>query len=494
MVSKGKISDNILSMSELDRQENKNREHEILAAEALAHPELFERRSYVEDDALLQEFGIRIPGKESFSPGYLKLWPADFIVEEVTPEGQACTVTRENLLTEETPLEYAPTIFATLVKCGVSTIEAIDDMVTQLGCDRSAIGYAGIKDRDALTAQRISFRKISPQKIKTLSSPYFFLKDVSASKGAVATGGLRGNRFTLLIRTPQTFFQKDTLDTFAKNLSQVQNDGFRNFFYLQRFGTPRLRNYVWGLSILRGDYKTAVFDAMTYQAARELTYFKSLRAECAKHFGDWQTILDLITPFPIIFHHELRLVRYLKDHPDDFSGALAQLSDQIVLWVYALASHYFNETLSDLATDGKAFPPTLPLFLSFNKKSWIPYESQLRRDGIFPPPFENLKPFPFLQVRDRSTPTTDRPNILGAQACDQGLILSFELGKGQYATTFLSHLFNLVSGKPPAYLNTDQVDTKVLLGQEALSETLSYFAPIIRSKIETEAEFIETRE
>jgi hypothetical protein len=47
-------------MPSTDRQENKNQEHEILAKEALAHPELFERRTYVEDSSLLREFGIDI--------------------------------------------------------------------------------------------------------------------------------------------------------------------------------------------------------------------------------------------------------------------------------------------------------------------------------------------------------------------------------------------------------------------------------------------------
>jgi len=481
-------------MSEADRQTNKNQEHEILAQVALEHPDLFERRSYTEDDALLQEFGIAIPGKQAFSPGYLKLWPEDFIVEEISPESEVYTVTKENVLSDDTEIEYAPTLFATLVKCGISTIEAIDDMVAQLDCDRTAIGYAGIKDRDALTAQRISFRKISPQKIKKLSSPYFFLKDISASKGTIATAGLKGNRFTLLIRTPQNFFQKERFDAFVTALTHVRNTGFANFFYLQRFGTPRLRNYVWGLFILRGEYKEAVFDVFTYEAPRELTYFKILRSECGKRFGDWTALEELIASFPIIFRHELKLVHYLKDHPDDFAGALAAISDQTVLWVYALASRYFNERLSALAASGTPLPATLPLMLGFNKKSWAPYEAELKRDGIFPPPFENLKPFPFLQIRDRSLPTSDRPTVLGVQACEQGLVLSFELGKGQYATTFLSHLCNLVSGKPPEYLNAERIDTKKTLSEGSILETLAYFAPIIHSKLETESALGDSKE
>ena len=473
-------------MKESVRQENKNQEHEILAEEAKKYPELFARRSYVEDDVLLREFGIVIPGKQSFSSGYLKLWPEDFIVEEVGLDGEVYTVTRENVLTPESEFAYAPTTFATLVKCGVSTIEAIDDIVAQLGCDRTALGYAGIKDRDALTAQRISFRKISPQKIKQLTSPYFFLKDVSGGNGSVTTGGLRGNRFTLLIRTPKTFFHKETFDVFAKNLAQIEQRGFYNFFYLQRFGTPRLQNYAWGYAILCGDYEQAVFGALCFQAERELDYFKHLRGECEQLWGDWQAIETLLEPFPIIFRHDLAMVRYLKDHPNDFSGALSQISDQIVLWIYALASRYFNEIISIQVQSGGTLPTTLPLFLSFNKKSWEPYEAALRRDGIFPPPFQNLKPFPFLQIRERSLPTADRPILLGAQACDQGLVLSFELGKGQYATTFLSHLFNLVSGKPPEYLDTTKADIKEILGEGSIKDTLASFTPIIRSKLETE--------
>lgn len=482
------------NMPEFDRQETKDQERQLLAGVAKAHPELFTTRSYVEDDALLREFGIAIPGKESFCEGYLKLWPEDFIVEEISPEGQVYTVTKENVLNEATELDFAPTIFATLVKCGISTIEAIDDIALQLGCDRQAIGYAGIKDRDALTAQRLSFRKIPPQKLKKLSSPYFFLKDAVGSKGAIPTSGLRGNRFTLLIRTPQTFFHKETFDAFAKNLIHIKEHGFSNFFYLQRFGTPRLRNYVWGLSILKGNYEQAVFDVLSYQAERELPYFKNLRKQCEQILGNWTVIETLLAPFPIIFRHELKLVRYLKAHPEDYAGALAQIPDQIVLWVYALASRYGNELISNLGQSGQPLPASLPLFLGFHKKNWEPYESQLKRDGIYPPPFENLKPFPFLQIRDRSIPVSDHPTIIGAQICDQGLILSFELGKDKHATTFLSHLFNLVSGKPPEYLDASRIDSKDLLHHGSIADTLTTFASIIRSKIETEAELGDTKE
>ncbi len=475
-------------MTELDRHSTKAEELRLLAEAAKEHPELFEKRSYVEDDAVLGEFGIVIPGKKTFPEGYLKLWPQDFIVEEIMSDGTVATITRENVLGSEAVLEHEPTTFATLVKCGLSTIEVVEDLTRQLGCDRKAISYAGIKDKDALTAQRISFRKISLQKLKNISSPYFFLKDVAAGKGVVATADLQGNRFTILVRTEQSFFESTSFENFVENLKTVQEHGFSNFFYLQRFGTPRLANYHWGLSILKGDYRQAVYDTLTFPAEREQPYFRALRQMIVDAFGNWEQVLEILAPFPVIFRHEIKIVQYLRLNHDDYVGALNQIPDQISLWIYALASRYFNETISSYQESKQSLPETLPLLLSFNKNDWQPYETSLKRDGIYPPPFHNLRPFPFIQMRPRSLPTFDRANIIAIEAVEQGLILSFKLNKGQYATTFLSHLFNLVSGLPPEYLVTEAGDIKEPLGEVSITETLDYFAPVIHSKIENVSE------
>lgn len=475
-------------MTTPDRQNTKKEEYRLLHVAARENPELFVKHSLIENATLLQEFGIIIPHKEDLPLGYLKLWPQDFIVEEVQNDGKQHTVTSIGRMSPDTPLEFGATTYATLVKCGVSTIEVVEDLARELECDRKAIGFAGIKDKDALTAQSLSFRKIPRQKLKDISSPYFFLKDVSAGNGTVATADLRGNRFTILVRTDESFFEKERFVTFLDRLKTVREDGFYNFFYLQRFGTPRLANYDWALSILKGDYKKAVFDVLTYPAPRELPFFQTLREQCREHFGDWKKVHEVLAPFPIIFRHELCLVNHLETAPEDYVGALQTIPDQISLWIYALASRYFNERISRSIVGNEDLPERLPFFLSFDKNDWLPYEKEMKRDGIFPPPFQNLKPFPGIQMRHRETPTKDRAKILGVEAVDQGLILSFELSKGQYATTFLSHLFNLVSGKPPEFLATEVCDIKEALGESSIGETLDYFTPVIHSKIETETE------
>jgi hypothetical protein len=93
------------------RQEELKRIEEAKAA----HPELFIERSIVEDAELLSKFGIVIPGKEALPKGYLKLWPEDFIVEERI-DGGVREITSTQAPLPESP---DPTLYATLVKCGV---------------------------------------------------------------------------------------------------------------------------------------------------------------------------------------------------------------------------------------------------------------------------------------------------------------------------------------------------------------------------------------
>jgi hypothetical protein len=86
------------------------------------NPELFSRETFIESADVLKEFGIQIPDKESFPLGYLKLLPPDFIVEEIAKGGQVLNINYENVLSETTSVEPGPTLFATLVKCGLSTL------------------------------------------------------------------------------------------------------------------------------------------------------------------------------------------------------------------------------------------------------------------------------------------------------------------------------------------------------------------------------------
>lgn len=463
-----------------DRLQTKKDEMSLLAAAYAEHPELFRQRTYTDDAETLAEFGIHIPGKEEFVSGTLKLWPEDFIVEEVALDGSVSSATASDLPSADTG--HQPTVYATLVKCGVSTLEAVEDIIRQLGIKRESVSFAGIKDKDALTAQKISLRGTTLETAANLHSPYFFLKDIHGGKGAVEKGGLRGNRFTILVRAQENLHEGEASRHVGEALHRITTTGFYNFFYLQRFGTPRLHNFYWARYILRGQYEEAVRDILTFPADRELEYFKQLRGNALTQFGQWAAVESLLAPYPHIFVHELKLVRYLLTHPGDYAGALREIPDQITLWMYALTSLLYNELLSEYLRQGKKPPEKLPFFLSSNPEDQLPYKPMLENLGLWPVPLHNLRKFPFIQIRSRGQNTHDRAAIIKGEVLDEGMLLQFDLSKGQYATTFLSHIFNLTSGMPPSAISKNRVDTKTLLGEPSVLPILEHFKDVIHPK------------
>lgn len=121
------------------------------------NPALFVREVIIDDEDTLKCVGIE--GLPTPRPVvYLRLWPQDFIVEEMTKDGRLHTIDYED---ENIGNEVVgQTVYADLVKVGVSTLDVIDELSQKLNVARNSIGYAGIKDRDAITSQLISFRNL----------------------------------------------------------------------------------------------------------------------------------------------------------------------------------------------------------------------------------------------------------------------------------------------------------------------------------------------
>jgi len=465
----------------MNRNEIKEKEIEYLAKEYKKNPLLFRKETYVDAPEFLEDFGIFIKGKGNFPLGYLKLWPQDFIVEEITEDGKIQDISVSDFFDRGKYFgEKDRTVYATMVKCDLSTLEAVEEISSLLRINNKQINFAGMKDKDAITSQLISIRKTNFEDIKNLNSPYIFLKNVYSGKGVVEVGKLKGNEFTILIRTDGNFQKEE----FLSNVNTIKKEGFFNFFYLQRFGTPRLINFYWGLFILKGDYEKAILSFLSSPGKRELPYFHQLRKLIGENFGNWQKVREITEPFSLIFQNERKVISYLKENPKDFCGALKQIPEQVQLWLFALASLFFNKKLSAYLKENGKLPETLPLILSDDGKDWDSYQEVLSKNGIGSAPFKNLEPFPFIQLKKREIKTKESVKILDCKIVKEGVILDFVLPKACYATTFLTHLFNLVSGLPPKAISGYPIDTKASLGKESLEETLNRFQKVIHSKTE----------
>jgi tRNA pseudouridine13 synthase len=148
----------------------------------------------------------------------IRTTPEDFFVEELgsfEPSGSG-----EHLL-------------LTVEKRGMNTAFAAKCIAAWAGVAESAIGYAGLKDRHAVTRQRFSVwlpKKIAPD-VATLQSDDLKVLEHAWHSRKLPRGALAGNRFELVLRD----VVGDHADIEAR-LAAIRARGVPNAFGTQRFG------------------------------------------------------------------------------------------------------------------------------------------------------------------------------------------------------------------------------------------------------------------
>ena len=142
----------------------------------------------------------------------------DFQVEEI--DGFAASGTGEHLL-------------LTIEKRGMNTAFAAKKIAQWAGIGEAGIGYAGLKDRHALTRQRFSVhlpKKQAPDlAVLDCAELRVIAHDWHAKK--LPRGALAGNRFVLVLRDVQG--DRAAIDA---RLQQIAATGVPNYFGEQRFG------------------------------------------------------------------------------------------------------------------------------------------------------------------------------------------------------------------------------------------------------------------
>lgn len=154
------------------------------------------------------------------------------------PLGHAQVAARHEDFQVEEILGYradgeGPHLLVEIEKRGLSTAEAIQQVASAWGCPRREIGYAGRKDRQAVTRQWLSVpwpvNAVLPE-ARPLGEGLVVL-GVARHRRKLRTGALQGNRFRLTLR-------EATLDPVAANgrLVRIAQSGVPNYFGPQRFG------------------------------------------------------------------------------------------------------------------------------------------------------------------------------------------------------------------------------------------------------------------
>ena len=164
---------------------------------------------------------------------HFKQSPRDFVVEEIplyefSGEG-------EHLI-----------LFAR--KKGLSTIEMIERIARYLGIKNKEIGYAGLKDKHAMTKQYISLHRKYEEAMEGFNFDGIKILSKTYHNNKIRIGHLKANRFYIKLKkvNPTSAAKIDEI------LKNIDKQGVPNFFGYQRFGSDG-NNHIFGEKLAKGE-------------------------------------------------------------------------------------------------------------------------------------------------------------------------------------------------------------------------------------------------
>lgn len=206
----------------------------------------------------------------------IKQIPEDFVVKEIS--NQKC-------------LEKGKYLYFLLKKKNLGTLEAIKVIAQTLKVREKEIGFAGNKDKNAITEQVCSVSGVGKEKLEKIKLNAIELKFLGYGDKPISLGDLTGNYFEIVIRN---------LDDFKIN----KLNHFPNYFDEQRFSE---HNVGIGKALLKKDFS----EACSLIDRREV--------------------------------HE-----HLVQKPKDFIGAMKKLPIRLLrIYLNAYQSYLWNETLAE---------------------------------------------------------------------------------------------------------------------------------------------------
>jgi tRNA pseudouridine13 synthase len=292
-----------------------------------------------------------------------------------------------------------------LKKKNYNTVTALQRIAERLRIPVKRFGFAGNKDKVALTEQMVSVKDIPKDLLEQIKLKDIEIEVVGFGNKPISLGNLFGNSFEITVRN----LIKEELDLLDIKLKKEMK--ILNSFGEQRFSR---NNSEVGKAIVKRDFKQAV----------ELML---------ENDGDY----------------EKEVANYLKIHENDFVGALRKVNKKILkLFVSAYQSKIFNQTLIKYSGEDEKIP-----VVGFGTEL-DDYDSKEIIEEIMKKENIGLRDFVIREFPELSSEGTERKKIMsitnlqlkqvGKDILNQKYkaVLTFILGPGNYATEVLRNIFS----------------------------------------------------
>ena len=135
-------------------------------------------------------------------------------------------------------------------KKDLATWDAIEILAKFLNCSSRDFGYAGLKDKNAMTVQSISVHRKYEEKLKSFQHENLKILEMTYHNNKIKVGHLKGNKFFIRLKRVGAIEKRKIEEA----LGLIVTNGIPNYFGFQRFGIDG-DNYKKGKDIIDGKLK-----------------------------------------------------------------------------------------------------------------------------------------------------------------------------------------------------------------------------------------------
>ncbi|AXH09234.1 tRNA pseudouridine(13) synthase TruD [Malaciobacter halophilus] len=308
-------------------------------------------------------------------------------------------------------------------KKDLTTWDAVSIFANHFGCKHRDIGYAGLKDKNAMTIQSISINRKFEDKLSSFNHEKIKILETTYHKNKIKIGHLKGNKFFIRLKRVSSVDAK----IIEQVLTQLAVFGMPNYFGFQRFGIEG-DNYKKGEAIINGtlkekDRKLKQMYINSYQSYL-FNNWLSKRIEISK-------LVEAFEPKEIYnkLNLPLELVKNMKKQKHPFKIISGDLMSHYPFGKIFYAEDLESEALKFYEKDrvptgllcGRRVKQAQNEALEFEKQ----FTQTLKEDGA--------RRFAWIFPSDIQSNYKEEKNWME---------LSFYLPKGSYATEFIAELIH----------------------------------------------------
>lgn len=354
-----------------------------------------------------------------------------------------------------------------LEKKGVELLNLLDEVSRKNNIALREFGFAGIKDRYAVTTQYITIS--SNFDLKFLQGNNYFFRFLGYVEKKIVRGKLQGNKFKITVRD----LDKEDLKVLQRNFEKVVNVGTINYFDSQRFGSVIDGEFI-GKCVVKSDFERACYIFLTGKTDFDSKSVSEDKANILRGWSDLRRVRINTQNYKKVVDEFLKSGSWLnayKEIPDFLKlmyvsayqsflwnecvkiGLMEVLGEQRILKVdYNIGELFFVKDFSveDVENLFKSFKSISPKseFSDFEK---VIVEKVLKKEGV------EISDFDILDLIGNYFESYNWPVVLRPKNLVSSIdyvdeinfsegkrfkrVISFSLPKGSYATIVIKSLF-----------------------------------------------------